>query len=345
MNAKQTFQRPTAGRPILGSRLTLPSIAFLAFALTACSKSPSPSETPAVSASSNAPVRSPTDWNDDEAKKAIASDSGDKNAYVCVLQFPDMGERQTAIRTVDRPQIGMRKISANEESVLATSAEKAHDIMEIATSHSLRIGACSADLASASVDKSIPLSSYTELRSGLQVALAFYGLRKEATPTADLAQAFDPAYQSTNDSFKKADLLKGLAPAYAAEQQKELALPYFKILSSAALGHYDPATKSFPLRQLGLDGNSWLNMPDNPQYGVVLRGDSRMLSISEPDESAARALEAKVGASGRDTIPVDVDVYLKAADTLSYAARRDVVAKVVALHVQDQNGQTIADIR
>lgn len=80
----------------------------------------------------------------------------------------------------------MKKVSLNEESVEATSAEKAHSIMESATNHSLQIGPCTADLSAASIDKSIPLSSYAILQSGLQVALLY--LNGVALPASNLAR-------------------------------------------------------------------------------------------------------------------------------------------------------------
>ncbi|AJZ58021.1 hypothetical protein OI25_2951 [Paraburkholderia fungorum] len=321
----------------------LAASALVAFALVSgCSKKVP--DAPVDSTAATASKPGSTDWNDEAGKAAIVADSGAKQAYVCVFIYPDALQRGTNVRAIDRPDLGMKKVSINEESVEATSADRAHSIMLEATNHSLQIGPCTANLANASVDKSLPLSSYVVLQSGLQVGLLYYGLGKSPLPTPDLAHEFDADYQSTTDSFKQQDLIKGIQAKYQAEQQAELASPYFVVKATAALGHYDQQTKSFPVLGLGMDGNSWLNMADSPSYGVVLRGEPRFNSVVPASEDQARALEAKVAASGNNRLPLNVDVYVKAADTLSYAARKDVVAKVVAVHIADTNDSPIADI-
>lgn len=285
------------------------------------------------------------EWHDDAAAAAIEKDTGAKNTYVCLFKFSDMNQRPTSVAAMDRPKIGAKKVSMNEESIDATSADQAHKIMEIAVNYSLEIGPCTRDLASASIDKSKPLSSYTDLKSGLQLGLLYYGLGGKPLPADDLARSFDTDSQNTSDAFKRSDLLKTLAPQYAAQQKEEMASPYFRIKVAAALGHYDAQTKSFPLLQLGMDGNSSITLYNAPSYGLVLRGDPRLATITPESEDQARALEAKVSASGATQMPVDVDVYVKVLDTLTYAARKDVVGKVAALHVaEQQTGATIADI-
>ncbi|WP_277188640.1 hypothetical protein [Caballeronia sp. BR00000012568055] len=320
------------------------TIALASIAIVAgCSKKPAESANEAPSASAQARKPGPTDWNDEAGKAAIAADAGSKKPYVCVFIYPDVGQRGTNVRAEDRPQLGMKKVSLNEESVEATTAEKAHAIMESATNHSLQIGPCTADLSAASIDKSISLSSYPTVQSGLQVALLYYGLNGAALPVSDLARDFNADYRSTTDSFKQQDLIKGIQAQYEAQQKAELASPYFVVKATAALGHYNAETKAFPILNLGMDGNSRLGLPDASFYGVVMRGDPKFQSVAPETEEKARALEAKVAAAG-DRLPINVDVYFKAADTVSYAARKDIVAKVVAVRIADQSEALIADI-
>jgi len=320
------------------------AIMLLAFAMIAgCSKKAADAKDNGAPATASARKPGSTDWDDEAGKAAIAADSGAKKPYVCVFIYPDIGQRGTNVRAEDRPQLGMKKVSLNEESVEATSAEKAHAVMEAATNHSLQIGPCTADLSAAAIDKSIPLSSYSVLQSGLQVALLYYGLNGAPLPAANLARDFDADYQSTTDSFKKQDLIKGIQAKYDTQQKAELAAPYFVVKASASLGHYNAETKSFPILALGMDGNSRLDLPGASSYGVVMRGEPKFQSVLPEGEEKARALEAKIAAAG-DRLPINVDVYFKAADTVSYAARKDIVAKVVAVHVADQSDAPIADI-
>jgi hypothetical protein len=316
-------------------------------ALGGCGKKtaepPSNSSTAAAAASSAYPL--PREWNDNAAKAAIARDSGPKNTYVCLFSFSDDAQLGTDAHPIDRPQIGMKKVSATQESVEATSAQKAQEIMKTAVNKSLPIGPCTADVSSSAVDKSIPLSSYTVLQSGSQIAVLYYFYTKSPLPAPDLARSFDTDYQNTSDAFKREDLLKSLTPRYEAQQKTESAFPYFKIKMMTSLGHYNPQTKSFPLLDLGVDGNSRFSMNDSSDYAIVPRGDARFNSIIPANEDQARSLESKVSASGRDRLSVNVDLYVKAADAVSYAARKDIVAKVVAAHVTDEAGGTIADLQ
>ncbi|SAL11472.1 hypothetical protein AWB69_00309 [Caballeronia udeis] len=316
-------------------------------ALGGCGKktveTPTDSSAAATAAPSAYPL--PREWNDSAAKAAMAQDSGPKTTYVCLFSFSDDAQLGTDAHPVDRPQIGMKKISATQESVDATSAQKAQEIMETAVNKSLPIGPCTADLASATIDKSIPLASYADLQSGSQIAVLYYFYAKAPLPAADLAHSFDTDYQNTSDAFKREDLLKSLTPRYGAQQKTEAAFPYFKVRLMASLGHYNAQTKSFPLLGLGVDGNSRLSMNDSSDYAIVPRGDARFSSIVPANEGQARSLESKVSASGRDRLSVNVDLYVKAADAVSYAARKDIVAKVVAAHVTDEAGGTIADIQ
>lgn len=343
---------PTAGRTQANHAPSVPWITALAgaclaiAALGGCGKKaaefPSSPSTAAASAPSAYPL--PREWNDEAAKTAIAQDSGPKSTYVCLFSFSDDPQLGTNAHPIDRPQIGMKKISASQESVEATSAQKAQEIMATAVNKSLPIGPCTADLSAAAVDKTIPLSSYTELQSGSQIAVLYYFYAKAPLPAANLALSFDTDYQNTSDAFRREDLLKSLTPRYEAQQKTEAAFPYFKVRLMASLGHYNAQTKSFPLLDLGVDGNSRLSMNDSSDYAIVPRGDARFNSIVPANEADARALEAKVSASGNNRLPINVDLYVKAADTLSYAARKDVVAKVVAIHVADQNDSPITDI-
>jgi len=286
------------------------------------------------------------EWHDDAAAAAMEKDGGKKNIYVCVFKFSDMNQRPTSVVAMDRPKIGAKKVSMNEESIQATSADQAHKIAEIAVNYSLEIGPCTRDSSGTAIDKSVPLSSYADLKSGLQLGLLYYGLGGKSLPAEDLAGSFDPDYQSTADTFKRQDLFKAIQPQMEAQEKQELASPYFKIKVAAALGHYDAQTKSFPLLQLGMDGNSRITLYNAPDYGLVLRGDVRLDSITPASEDQARALEAKVSASGAIQLPVDVDVYVEVLDTLTYASRKDVVGQVVALHVSEQQtGTVIADLQ
>ncbi|OXC75669.1 hypothetical protein [Caballeronia sordidicola] len=316
-------------------------------ALGGCGKKAAETTPGSSAAASEAPSAYPLprEWNDAAAKAALAQDSGPKSAYVCHFSFSDDPQLGTDAHPIDRPQIGMKKVSETQESVDATSANKAQEIMEAAVNKSLPIGPCTADLSATAVDKSIPLSRYADVQSGSQIAVLYYLYAKEPLPTAELAQAFDMDYRNTSDAFKREDRAKTLAPKYEAQQKDEAAFPYFKVKVSASLGHYNPQTKSFPLFELALDGNSRLSMNDSSDYAIVPRGDARFASITPAGEDQARALEAKVSASGRDRMSVNVDLYVKAADAVSFATRKDVVAKVVAAHITDEAGGTIADLQ
>ncbi len=323
--------------------LAASALAALAL-LPACSKNAADAAGGASPSAQAAQMPSSTGWNDEAGQAAIAADKATKNTYVCVFIYPDIGQPQTNVLAEDRARLGMKKVSINQESVSASSAEQAHAIMLEATNHSLQIGPCTADLSAASIDKTRPLSSYTVLQSGLQVALLYYGLGHAALPTTDLAGEFNADYRATADSFKRQDIAKTLQEKYQGEQQAEMASPYFVVKANASLGHYNADTRSFPILGLGMDGNSRLSLLDSGSYGVVLRGEPRFQSVAPDGDDNARALEAKVVASGGPSLPLNVDVYFKAADTVSYAARKDVVAKVVAVHVADANDALIVDL-
>lgn len=337
---------PAEPRATSSRRAAIAAACLAMAALSACSKKETASASAVASQAAQAPAPTKDDWDDDAAAKLIAADSGSKHTYVCQFVFPESWQPGTNVRTADRPAIGAKKVSLAQESIEATTSDKAHEIMEAATSHSLKIGPCAADLANASVDASVPLSSYETLQSGLQVALLYYGLGKSPLPATDLAQDFDPDYQRTTDAFKKQDMLSSVQSRFTAQQQKLLASPYVRINASASLGHYDPKTKAFPLLDFGVNGDTRFQMNDSPVYGVVVRGDARFASVVPASESDARALEAKVSASGNGSrLPVNIDVYVKAADTLTFASRKDVVAKIAAVHVADSNNSPLADIR
>ena len=109
-------------------------------------------------------------------------------------------------------------------------------------------------------DANVPDAQFVELNSGYQIGALFYALSSGSPPDYEqLSMAVSHEYRSTDDTFRKRDLMQGLKPqidqqiqAYKDKRNRYFTAKVGSYLSAGnllVLKHYDFKTNSFPLAQ------------------------------------------------------------------------------------------------
>jgi hypothetical protein len=144
-------------------------------------------------------------------------------------------------------------------------------------------------------DANTPLSQYVELNGGNQIMFMYYAMSSLPVDYEKIASIYSQDYKSTDDAFKKSDILKAVKPIIDTEIAKAKANRYFMVTNNADLSSYDFTAKGFSINNndLGADSRHYYN--DNSAYTYSFtNGDGvKMLKVS--DENVARQIESMRG--------------------------------------------------
>lgn len=135
-----------------------------------------------------------------------------------------------------------------------------------------------------SADRSVPLDQYQARTRDLSDWL-YFALSAQPVDYEKVAWAMSGEYRAASDAFKKKDLMDALKPqidAKLAEVRKSGRYLYVDFApGTVSLGHYDLATKSFPIS--GLDAAS-----------MRLTNGNAFQALPMLDENKAREVEASI---------------------------------------------------
>ena len=165
-------------------------------------------------------------------------------------------------------------------------------------------------------DPNFPDAQYTPLDSGYQVAELFYALSGMPPNYEALATAASQDFRSTNDEFRKRDILQTLMPKI--NQQilvfKNARARYFttQVARGLLLGHYDFNSASFPFRQ-GLTSDSYHYFNDASNYTFSFTNGGAFEKFPVKDEQRAKQIEALITTGQLDAQAVGY-VFAQSAD-------------------------------
>ncbi|MGO8818640.1 MAG: hypothetical protein ACLQVG_28695 [Terriglobia bacterium] len=143
-------------------------------------------------------------------------------------------------------------------------------------------------------DSNVPDAQFVELDSGYHTGALFYALAGLPPDYERLAMAASQEYRSTNDAFRKRDLMQALKPqidqqiqAYKDPRNRYLTA---KVGNGLPLGHYDLKTSSFPFTQ-DLSSGTYHYFNDAPNYTFAFTNGSAFQRFPLSDEQKAKDIE------------------------------------------------------
>jgi hypothetical protein len=193
-------------------------------------------------------------------------------------------------------------------------------------------------------DPATPDSTYAPITSGSQL-LFLYAANSGMPPDYErLAAEFSQEYRSTQDNFRKRDLIEALKPKIDAKIAEAKATPYLIWTdSSPNLGHYDFGRKGFPVNTplLHDGGYGYISDYTGGGYGPYQLG----FSNSEPfrfvpvaDETRAKEIEGLLGQYGK--LALKIRAFAQSTDE----NHRAVLARIVNIQLLGPNEQVLAEV-
>lgn len=143
-------------------------------------------------------------------------------------------------------------------------------------------------------DKSVPDSSYQNLTSGNQIMFMYYALSNLPLDYNAIASHYSLDYRTTNDEFKKHDLLNSLKPNIDNLVASAKKSRYMTFDIGINLGHYDFNTKSFQIIN-AMDTDIFYWNSDNQDYKYSFTNCSDFKQLVVANETTARTIESMVG--------------------------------------------------
>lgn len=141
-------------------------------------------------------------------------------------------------------------------------------------------------------DPSVPLSQYSEITGVGQLGELYTAFAALPVDYDNLAQRLSKDYQSTNDQFKKHDILSALRPTIDAQIAAFKAAPYVYYRGNASLNHYDFNTQSFPVTGLPSDSSERVYFNYDQYYTLSIVNGSDFSHYKVTDEQAAKKIES-----------------------------------------------------
>lgn len=144
-------------------------------------------------------------------------------------------------------------------------------------------------------DPATPASAYVGLDSGTQLMNLFYAVSGMPPDMDQIAQSLSQDYRSTQDNFKRQDILKVLAPRIKADIAAAGQHRYvIWEADNQLIEHYDFERKRFPLKPAFWKGEGNFYYNDNSSYKISFKGEEKLQSLPVADEAVAREIEAQV---------------------------------------------------
>lgn len=202
----------------------------------------------------------------------------------------------------------------------------------------------------AKADKSKPLTEYQDLKSGRTVMFAHLSVDTMPIDYGKIAGLVSSEYASSQDEFRKHDLMAALRPGIDAEIAKARANRYYRMEGEVEVEKYDFETKSFRLGTF-VDAGSQIYFNDIQGYSVGFLNAQQFQRLKVEDEAQARRVEsvrAETGAGGNSLQKAYAKhklflvVFLFAAETK--LGQPVLMTEIVRVQLKDDKGNVLAEM-
>lgn len=187
-------------------------------------------------------------------------------------------------------------------------------------------------------DTQTPLGSYVPIADGNDIMYAYYALSAIPIPYESIAEHTSADYRATTDVFKKQDILKAIQAGIDAKVAEKKGRYFIYELNDVGLGHYDLASKAFPINAFSKDRQYYFY--NNPDFMLAFTNPEPFNQLKVEDANSARALEEMVS-QGKLNNRVKVYFYAQEADLNDHQLK----AQIVNVIIYDQQGNQIVKFR
>lgn len=189
-----------------------------------------------------------------------------------------------------------------------------------------------ADLATAE-------EKYIKVDSGVQVAFLYYAVTGLPPDYEKLTPIFSKEYRSTQNEFKKKEILDAVKPKIDERISYFKENRYVKVDTDFSLDHIDMATKSFPLD--GVPGESrYIYFYDDSTYKVGVANGEKFKHFTAASDEQAREIENMVE-KGRARGKLDMFLFAQDADMSSGIVK----FQLVKARLTDKGGKVLGELK
>lgn len=202
----------------------------------------------------------------------------------------------------------------------------------------------------AKADRSKPLAEYQDLKSGRTVMFAYLSVDTLPIDYRKIAALVSSEYASSQDEFRKHDLMAALKPGIDAEIAKARANRYYRMEGEVEVEKYDFVSKSF---QLGTfkDSDTQMYFNDIQNYSVGFANAEQFQRLKVEDEAQARRVEAVRAETAVGGNPLQkayakhklfLSIYLFASE--AKLGQPVLIAEIVRVQLKDEKGNVLAEM-
>jgi len=188
-------------------------------------------------------------------------------------------------------------------------------------------------------DSSVPLANYIKLREGKQLMFMYYALAGVHEGDYEkIAESYSEDYRTTNDRFKKRDVLNALKPRIDGEIEKAKNNCYFVHTTNgpSVVGHYNFNVKAFPVAEKVWAPDSFCSFSGgNAYYSFSYTNGEEFKAINEENTEVARQIEGII--SGTKDFKLQIYAFAQDADP----NRKKIRAQIVKMQLTDVNGNDL----
>ncbi|NNM60227.1 MAG: DUF4852 domain-containing protein [Legionellales bacterium] len=144
-------------------------------------------------------------------------------------------------------------------------------------------------------DPGVSFEKYQTITSGNQLMFIYYALSGMPVDYKQIASNYSVDYRSTQDEFKKNDILNSLKPTIDSNIANAKNNRYLVwTIDNTPLSHYDFSSKSFTTQQEIPTNSSYGYYQDVPQYHITFTNAKNYTALRVSDESLAKKIESMV---------------------------------------------------
>lgn len=202
----------------------------------------------------------------------------------------------------------------------------------------------------AKADRTKPLAEYQDLKSGRTVMFAYLSVDTLPIDYGKIAGLVSSEYASSQDEFRKHDLMAALKPGIDAEIAKARANRYYRMEGEVEVEKYDFVSKSF---QLGTfkDSDTQMYFNDIQNYSVGFANAEQFQRLKVEDEAQARRVEAVRAETAVGGNPLQkayakhklfLSIYLFASE--ARLGQPVLIAEIVRVQLKDEKGNVLAEM-
>jgi hypothetical protein len=190
-------------------------------------------------------------------------------------------------------------------------------------------------------NSSIPYSEYVEIKSGDTLMYLYTAISGVPPDYEKIAELISTDFRSTQDSFKRQDIIKALTPRISDEIKKASSTRYISWISNDlyTIDKYDFANKAFPINADHWDGNSLRYLRNNSYVKIKFIADGPLQKFAVTNESDARKIESLVSTQYKD-LALKTYAFVQDADL----NERSIKAVVTKFELLDKQGRVLASV-